>query len=136
MGLHPARRKEDKRGSSTGLKIVSAFACILAAFSILLSVLLFARINREGKDRRDQSCLVAERGQLKDVESLKQTYRLALHPPPELGKGLLKLIVQNLPQAEAEAKLNQAPKYCLEPGIGLPGDKPPAVPQRPPQLTP
>jgi hypothetical protein len=77
-------------------------------------------------ERRDQSCVADEREHKDNVDALKRTY-LALDSPTtreQLGPGLVRLIVQMLPQAESAARTDQAPKYCDEPGVGLPEPDP------------
>lgn len=72
-----------------------------------------------GTARRDQSCRADEREHKRNVDNLRRTYR-ALNSPTtraDLGPGLVKLIVAQMPQAEDLARNDQAPEYCDEPGV-------------------
>jgi hypothetical protein len=86
----------------------------------------FERFLVTAAERRDQSCLADEREHKDNVESLERTY-LALDSPTtreQLGPGLVRLIVQMLPRTERDARTDQAPLYCDEPGVGLPEPDP------------
>lgn len=109
---------------------LNAAALILAAASILLSAWLYARIVSEGRERRDQSCLQNERRHLDDVQQLRNTYEFLEHlPRSEWGTPLTRAIVRQLPQIERDARVDVAPKFCDEHGIGLP-EPDPVVPKR------
>jgi hypothetical protein len=84
--------------------------------------------------RRDQSCKLTETAQLKKVESLENTYRyLSALTTEERATTLNRFIFQGLRKQEQEARIDSAPKFCDEPGIGLPEPDPP-IPARPQNL--
>lgn len=86
----------------------------------------------EGAERRDQTCTIDERTQAEDVYELRQTYDFLADPPPG-QEGLAALILPNLPKSEADARLDDAPPFCDERGVGLP-EPDPVLPCRPPVL--
>lgn len=111
-------------------KAIAATALILAALSVLLTAVLFARIASESHDRRSQECVFLETQQAKAVENLRRTYDYLEHlTPAQRHEPLNRAIRQALPVAESDAKA-PVPAYCNEPGIGLP-EPGPAVPKRP-----
>lgn len=79
-------------------------------------------IEREGSQRRDQSCLLFERQANTAVRQLKATYRfLRTLPASEHGSPLVQAIVRQMPQTERNARKDTvAPRYCNAPGVGLP----------------
>jgi hypothetical protein len=120
------------QGTRRAWRVMSALALVLASASMLLSVFLFTLVRREGSERRDQSCRIAERKQRADVERLHRTYAYLLR---ELRAGRTDTplnieVLRGLGQAEAEAREDDAPPFCDEPGVGLP-EPDPVVPDRP-----
>lgn len=112
-------------------------ALMLAAFALFFAVLLFYKIDSEGKERRDQACQGAEGKHLEEVKQLRRTYDYFVHPPPGFEK-LLKdpRTIQQLHEAEKAAKNDGdqfgefVPAYCDEPGIGRP-EPDPTLPHKP-----
>lgn len=112
----------------------------MAILSILV-VLTISRVQAESKTRADQNCKIFETQHLATVERLRNTYKylLALTPDERAlaasghGNQLNILVMRNLKQTEAEAKIDPAPIYCDKPGVGLP-EPDPVVPKRPPEL--
>jgi hypothetical protein len=103
-------------------------ALLLAGASILLTSYLFTTLASEGADRRDQSCRLFEADHLADVEQLKRTYSYLDRQtvPSELTRE----IVRRLPELEREARIDGAPAYCDEPGVGLKEPDPVLPPRR------
>lgn len=92
---------------------------LIASLALFSSVYFFVRIERETSERRDQICQVDERGQAQDVERLDNTYRyLTELPAAERNTTLTKAAVRGLPDAERDAREDDAPKFCDEPGVG------------------
>jgi hypothetical protein len=76
------------------------------------------QIEREGRERRDQTCTVFERQHRSDVRQLRRTYRyLRTVLPQERGTSLTRTIIRGLPQQEREAKRDNAPSFCDLPGV-------------------
>lgn len=91
---------------------------------------LTRQINREGRERRDQSCRQDERAHLADVVQLRRTYQFLLqYPDSELAPA----VMQSLPALEQDARVDKAPAWCDKPGIGL-KEPDPRIPKRPPEL--
>jgi hypothetical protein len=120
--------------------IAALAALVLAGASILLSAVLFTRLDSEGAQRRDQSCRLFEADHLADVQRLKRTYEyLDRLPVREYGSTLTREIVRSLPTLEDEARADSAPDFCDEPGakaekagadpVGLP-EPDPFIPKR------
>lgn len=88
----------------------------------------------EQRERRDQSCEIAERKQRVDVKRLRDTYAYAVRiPVEERGTQLNQAILEQIPQVEMDARLDDAPSFCDEEGIGLP-EPDSRVPERPASL--
>jgi hypothetical protein len=105
---------------------------------------LLARLVTERNARIDEDCLIFERKQKTDVDTLKQTYAYLENLTAEqLKDPLSRAVLAGLPRTEAEAKLDDAPDYCDKPGaaaeakgakpIGLP-EPDSVVPKRPASL--
>lgn len=85
----------------------------------------FTDFKNESAVRRDQSCANDEREDRDNVDQLRQTYQALASPTirAQLGPGLVRLIVVQLPEAEAKVRNHHAaPPYCNAPGVGLPED--------------
>lgn len=90
--------------------------------------------DREGVERRDQSCRLFEGQHLADVRRLRRTYRYLLSlSATEREMALNQFVLRSLPQTEREARLDRAPDYCDEPGVGR-SEPDPVIPHRPAQL--
>jgi hypothetical protein len=95
-----------------------------------------ARIDEEGKERRHQVCLSAEREHLNSVNQLKRTYQyLVTLTPEDAGSSINQAILRQLPTTEEEASTDVAPEFCdvTNPDgspVGLP-EPDPVVPKRP-----
>lgn len=86
----------------------------------------------EQQERRNQICHVDERAQLQDVERLTNTYRfLADTPSAERDSTLTRAIVRGLPDTERDAREDDAPKFCDEPGLGRREPDPKVTTKRP-----
>lgn len=102
------------------------------------------RSNRESVERRDQICLGAEQVHLNEVNALRDRYRYVLSlRPSERRATLNEFIIAQIPKTEADAKSDEAPDFCDEPGeaaekrgakpIGLP-EPDPKIPARPKRI--
>jgi hypothetical protein len=90
-------------------------------------------IEREGRERRDQSCMLSERQHLQDVIQLRRTYRYLVDPEKfgdRKGSDLYNVVLAQLGRTERQARIDRAPQFCDEPGIGL-REPDPRIPQRP-----
>lgn len=119
---------------------IACAALMLAAFSLLASVVLWTRaasdtdrIEAEATVRRDQNCIITERQQAREVRQLEGTYEYLLKQPRRelLHPGSLpREVFIRLPLTEEVAHEDDAPPYCDEPNIGLP-EPDLKVPERP-----
>lgn len=111
------------------------FGCTV--FLVIFGVRLEHAVNnfqREGQERRNQTCVIFERQQITNVRLLQNTYDFLLGlTPAQRHDPLNRFIRKQLPQTEAEARLDPSPPYCDEPGAGLP-EPDPKVPPRPPGI--
>lgn len=98
------------------------------ALTVLVLVSLY-RLQAEAKQRRDQSCTIQEKKQLADIVQLQQTYRFLLDPESKKN-GLYGPVLIALPRTESEAREDDAPDFCDDPGVGLP-EPDTKVPPRP-----
>ena len=111
-----------------------AFERILTAALIFTTVYLFVGFLNEVEGRRDQTCTIFERAQARDVRRLKDTYAyLVKLPQDERGDSINIAIRASLRNLEAEAKTDDAPKFCDEPGVGE-KEPDPRIPRRPKSL--
>ncbi len=117
-------------------RFLTTVALIASLVALGLSGVGFWRIDNESRGRRDQSCRQSEAKHQADVNELKRTYRFLTNPKKRalLGPGLARLIILTLPAREREARVDPAPPFCDEPGIGLP-EPDPKIPERPKGLT-
>lgn len=111
-----------------GLRWLVVLSFLLPA----LVVLSFLAYSAEQRERRDQACAISEAKQRKDIDTLRRTYAFLLDPPPD-QRGLARLVRPDLARVEAEARLDDAPPYCDEDGIGE-SEPDPTVPRRPEAL--
>jgi hypothetical protein len=89
----------------------------------------------ETHQRRDQNCVVFERLHQIDVVQLSSTYQyLADLSRGQLGTGINKAIIRQLPITEKRMRLSKPPPYCARPGIGLDDRKLEPDPKRPPEV--
>lgn len=96
---------------------------------------LTVKLAREGRERRDEDCSIRESKQADDVRALRRLYRYLLGLSPEdLGTDLNKAVLAGVPRAERDARTDDAPDYCDEPGIGEP-EPDLKVPRRPKGLS-
>jgi hypothetical protein len=73
--------------------------------------------NFETLERRDQTCHIFESQHLTNVRRLEGTYEFLDNlPRSEWGSPLTRAVLRGLPALEAEARVDQAPPYCDEPG--------------------
>jgi hypothetical protein len=90
---------------------------------------LIDRIEKDRNARRNDTCVTAERQEATSVKAVIRTYAfLRTLPRSERGTAITRAIVRNLPMTYANAKADRAPKYCDEPGVGLP-EPGPRLPQ-------
>jgi hypothetical protein len=107
-----------------GRDLVTFIAVALAVWSVWAG-------QSETKNRIDQLCTVQETKQKSDVDALAQTYRyLAGLSGDELSQSLNKAVLAGLPRVIREAETDDAPRYCDDPGVGLP-EPDPKLPKRP-----
>lgn len=119
-------------------RFIALAALVVSSASMLLSVVLF-KLNddrakqtaREGIERRDQICDSNEREDRGDIVKLQRTYEyLVSLTPRQRQSPLNEVILRSLPETENTARERVAPKFCSDPGVGLPGAGP-KVPDRP-----
>lgn len=95
---------------------------------------IVARLDSERAERTDQNCKLFELDHLQDVRDLRDTYKfLSNKEAATENPGLTRFIILNLPRTEKEAKIDSAPEYCDDPGLGLP-EPDPVIPNRPDNL--
>jgi hypothetical protein len=88
----------------------------------------------ETRERVNQTCRILEGKQRDTVDQLKQTYTYLLGlSPAEKRSPLNRAVLANVPKLERDARVNDAPAYCNDPGVGLP-EPDPEPPARPAQL--
>lgn len=86
---------------------------------------------KESKQRRDQSCDITEKAQLKAVTDLRNTYKyIESLRPKEVRSTLNQFIIASMSKTYSDAATTVAPKYCDQPGIGLPEPNPVLPPKR------
>ena len=91
-------------------------------------------IERERIERTNQSCDITERKQADDVRKLRNTYDYLVGLTPRQRRTALNAaIIRQLPRTEEEARRDDAPAFCDEPGVGLP-EPDPKLPRRPKSL--
>lgn len=96
----------------------------IAALAVLVGF-AFWSITGEGAERRDETCRIDEKAHLADVKRLERTYAyLGRLPRSEWGSNFTREIVLGMPALEEEARLDRAPAFCDEPGVGLPEPDP------------
>lgn len=100
---------------------IAVMAALVAVFRVEDAVEANKRaieaIEIESADRRDQTCQIFEAQHLANVTRLKRTYRyLEGLPRAEWGSTLTLAVLDGLPALETEARIDQAPPYCDEPG--------------------
>jgi hypothetical protein len=84
------------------------------------NAIFIRQINRDGADRRDESCHYFEQQEALAVKQIRRTYSyLDRVAGPDRHSLLTREIVQGLPDQYRQAQADKAPKYCDEPGIGL-----------------
>lgn len=104
--------------------LVSYGVCFLLALG---GVFLTLNLIAESKGRRDQSCTQSERKHLEDVKQLRRTYAYLVDPAKfgdRKGSDLYNVVLAQIERTERQARIDPAPKFCDEPGIGLPEPDP------------
>lgn len=102
-------------------KITPLISLTVATLSVAVAAFAVYNIEQEGKERRDQNCILFERQAQANAQRVIGTYDyLRTLAPEDYGTNLTKTIIRNLPTTEAEARATVAPAYCQKPGIGLP----------------
>jgi hypothetical protein len=111
------------------------FACFVAiGYSFWTNHNAINQIQEESKGRRDQSCHISESTHKADVEQLQRTYDYLVNLTPRQKRSAInRAVLANLPNVEHAARLDPAPPFCDEPGIGLP-EPDPVLPKRPKAL--
>lgn len=91
-------------------------------------------LKSEQEGRINATCSINERKQAKDVRSLQATYDYLIGLSSRtLKEPINQAILRAVPEAEADADIDDAPPYCDEKNFGEP--EPDAkVPERPPAL--
>jgi hypothetical protein len=106
---------------------------------IAVTVFVFLAIHgiqKEGANRRNQTCRIFERSHIDDVSALQATYDyIAKLTPGEAQSSLNRAIILRLPEAEHKARSSTPPDYCRSPEVGL-KEPFPVIPSRPPGLLP
>jgi hypothetical protein len=117
-----------------GRDLTVFFSVCLAAYSVFTTQKHLNDTVAEGKDRRDQSCILFERQEDSAIRQLRRTYKFLLNPPPQAA-GLVPLAKAELSKTEADARASIAPEYCNEPNVGLfEPAHPQSFPERPKEL--
>jgi hypothetical protein len=119
-----------------GRDAVSFFAVAMAAWSVMLSHHDLTNFKREAEERRHETCLINERKQRMDVDALQRTYEyLAGLSAEQLAQPLNRAVLAQLPRTVREAQVDDAPRYCDEPGVGEPEPDPrlPVAPENLPE---
>ena len=101
---------------------LAALAITAVAFIVGLAAIgktaTIEDFQREGHERRDQTCLIFERDQLREVQQLRKTYEYLLGlTPAQRREPLNQAVLQQLPELEGQAREDDAPPYCDEPGV-------------------
>ena len=137
-GITGARGQRGRTSKSPWLSYGAAIA--VAVFTFFTTQHALHRIDREGTERRSDTCRSFEAQHLQEVQRLKATYDyLQVLDAKQLRSPINRAVIKGLPQLEAEARSDQdllgvyVPKYCDLPNTGLP-EPDPAVPTRPPTL--
>jgi hypothetical protein len=99
-------------------------------FVPLLAILALYLVVVDSTERRDQMCQLFEADHLADVNRLERTYRFLSSPAARDDEALLQVALVELPELEREARVDSAPDFCDEDGLGLP-EPDPVVPDRP-----
>ncbi len=108
---------------------ITTILCFLAVF---LSYYLPAQ---ESKKRRDQTCALLEATHKRNVDNLNSTYDyISELKEREVHDTLTIFVLRNLPQAETSTRIDDAPQFCDEPGIGLP-EPDPVINERPERVS-
>lgn len=83
------------------------------------------QIEREGRQRRDQTCRGTEGQHRQEIIDLRRAYKFYRTPPPEFASLLQNpLVIQNLREDVRNARHDNdrfgvfVPRYCDEPGVG------------------
>jgi hypothetical protein len=118
-------------------RAIAAVGLVLAAASMLLTVILFTTLEREGRERRQQNCQTFEQDHYAEVASLAGTYRFLTSKPRALWDDTRRFVARvSMPQLERDARRDDdragvnVPEYCDEDGYGL-AEPDPCVPGRP-----
>lgn len=131
-----------KRLSAKAAYVLMGIGVIIALWLLVGNQRDLARIGQENRDlilkqdvqrrdSRDQICEGDEREHRRNVEGLRLTYQYVLElDPDERNEPINKLIISQIPAAEQDAYIDQAPDFCDEKGIGEP-EPDPTVPARP-----
>jgi hypothetical protein len=134
-------------------QLLAAMAVLGVAFVVCVALLVagvrsnhraLERSNKERAERINESCTITEGKQRDDVSVLRRTYAyIADLTPAERRQPFNRAIIANLPVVEHEARTDDAPSYCDEPGVaaekrgakpvGLP-EPDPVMPKRPPGI--
>jgi DNA-binding transcriptional MerR regulator len=89
------------------------------------------RFDKQALKVRSQNCSKFEEEHLQDVTQLRDTYDyLSQLTPAQKAESINAYVLSRLPETEARAKKDKAPKYCDEPGFGRP-EPDPKIPERP-----
>lgn len=131
----PERRQGERRRTDWRMPFVLfLFGLMLviggvSTFAALKAISVTEKIQQEGVERRDQTCVLFEREQLAATFRVVRTYEyLDELPREDYGSNLTRAIVRGLPEQETDARLSQAPPFCDEKTengreIGLPESK-------------
>jgi hypothetical protein len=110
-----------------------SFERLMLLVLVVMYFVGFKQIHEEGKVRRDQTCVIFERKHKTDVEKLTRTYDYLQRQPDSAFRDPTSLpneVIRSLSTTEAEARMDDAPPFCDDEGIGLP-EPDPVVPPRP-----
>jgi hypothetical protein len=114
-----------------------AYLLVVLAFAYTTGSLYSVqrKFAKEINIRQDQGCVLFERAHNQDVKALKDTYAylLTLTPQQREKDPLNQFVIKSLPQTENRVITDAAPKYCDNPGFGLPEPNP-VIPKRPAAL--
>lgn len=108
--------------------LVAVLLCFVAL------ALVYNGLRNESNARFDQACTTWEQDNYDQVRRLSDTYKfLDQLRPHEYTSTLTKFAITNLPRTVAEARADDAPPKCDEPGFGRP-EPDPKVPSPSPEL--
>lgn len=122
------------------LRRVLPYACCFAAiaFTYFYVHTALSKLDREGTERRNDTCLTFEGAYLQEVTQLQRTYDFLapMSRHEQLSTPLNRAILKGLAKQELDVRSDldyngaRVPRYCDAPNVGLP-EPDPKPPKRP-----